>query len=104
MFLGSGRLQWPVSHYFCDEWWRTVTSSVQRGYSQFSHVVRHTLQFYSYNLKIANIILTLTDPRVTNNTNFLNRIFFTHILDRESGFIICPAPVLSYSDHRNNTE
>jgi hypothetical protein len=58
------------------------------------------LQFYSYNLNIANIILTLTDARVTNNLNVVNRIFFTLINDRNAS----PAPVLNYTDHQNNTE
>jgi hypothetical protein len=83
-----------------DEWWRTITLSIGRGYTRFSHVVRHSIQFYSFNSSITNIYETLTDSNVTGNSNLLSKVFFT-LLDDRRGRVVCPAPVLNYTDHRS---
>ena len=88
-----------ASRAVADEWWRAITNSIQRGYTRFNQIVRHSAQFYSHN---GQILDTITDKEVTraSDTHFLNTVFFT-LLDDRSGRHISPAPVLNYTDHRS---
>ena len=89
-----------TSRAVADEWWRAITLSIGRGYTRFSHVIRHSIQFYSFNSNIAQIFETLTDTNVTEGSNLLSKVFFT-LLDDRNGRVVCPAPVLNYTDHRS---
>ena len=91
-----------ASRAIADEWWRTVRDSIQRGYTRFSHTVRHTMQFYSYNRTVAHIYDTVTDSNITGGSNLMNKVFFT-LLDDRNGRSISPAPVLNYTDHVSGT-
>jgi len=90
-----------ASRAVADEWWRAITLSIGRGYTRFSHVIRHSAQFYSFNNRIAQIFETLTDSNVTvEGSNLLSKVFFT-LLDDRNGRVVCPAPVLNYTEHRS---
>ena len=79
-----------------DSWWRAVCDSVASGHQTFAGVQRVSMQLYTHNPNVGNIINTVTDARCAGN--LLGKVFFTLLYDRDSR-ILSVAPVLNYTDH-----
>ncbi|PVF92690.1 hypothetical protein CPB86DRAFT_717011 [Serendipita vermifera] len=81
-----------------DEWYRAVTDSVASGYTKFSGVRRLTPQFYVHDPNVGNIHQTINDAKCA--ANFLDRMFFTLLHDRDSRVLsTLPFPSGQYTDH-----